>query len=168
MCPDNIPNEFCPFRPEHKARRAALNTPRIKQMAAEGQILSNFYSPRAICTPSRAGIFSGRDPWSFGKVDELFRILLASDVRGGFTPTEKSFGKYLKELGYSTGYSGKWHLGMGDGVDPIRYTPLSHGALTKPFSLSKVPMGRPAKLEHLIRRMIITFITCARLITSKL
>ena len=127
MCPPDIPLKDCPFRPATTARRAALNTPRIKQMASEGQILTNFYAPRAICTPSRAGYFSGRDPSRFGLVDELFRILLASDVRGGFTPTEKSFGKYLKELGYSTGYSGKWHLGMGDGMDPIRYTPLSHG-----------------------------------------
>jgi hypothetical protein len=42
-----VPIDQCPFRPTDAARKAHLHTPRIKQMAEEGQILSNFYSPRS-------------------------------------------------------------------------------------------------------------------------
>ena len=128
VCPDHIPLKDCPFRPTSKARRSVLNTPRMKQMAQEGMIMSNFYSPRAICTPSRAGMLTGRDPTRYALIDNVNRIIQGSSSRGGLTPEEKSFAKYLKQYGnYTTGYSGKWHAGMGDGIDPYAYTPMNHG-----------------------------------------
>jgi arylsulfatase A-like enzyme len=127
MCPPDIPYDLCPFRSTTDGRKSTLHTPRIKRMASEGQILTNFYAPRAICTPSRAGYLSGRDPARYGLVDELFRILPSSSARGGFPQSEKSVAEYMKELGYATGYSGKWHMGQTNGIDPAYYTPINHG-----------------------------------------
>ena len=127
MCPEDVPIEQCPFRVTKKARKAHLHTPRIREMAEEGQILTNFYSPRAICTPSRAGYLSGRDPSRYGITDNLFRILQSSSARGGMPTSEKSVAKYLKELGYFTGYTGKWHLGATNGTDDAAFTPINHG-----------------------------------------
>lgn len=127
MCPETLPMEQCPFRSTTDGRKSVLHTPRIRQMAAEGQILTNFYSPRAICTPSRAGYLSGRDPSRYGMVNELFRIMQSSSARGGMPTSEKSVAKYLKELGYSTGYTGKWHLGATNGTHNSAYTPINHG-----------------------------------------
>ena len=41
--------------------------------------------------------------------------------------SEKSVAKYLKELGYSTGYTGKWHLGAADDNSLSAFTPINHG-----------------------------------------
>ena len=66
ICPDGIDQKYCPFSLTRDARRTILHTPRLRRMAEEGQILTNFYSPRAICTPSRAGLLMGRDPDRYG------------------------------------------------------------------------------------------------------
>ena len=129
-CPEDVDFDLCPFRTDMErlpSRKGILKTPRMRQMAKEGQILTNFYSPRPICTPSRAGILTGRDPTRYGMADELYRIMLNSMSRGGLPTSEKTVAKYLKELGYATGYSGKWHLGNTNGTDNSAYTPINHG-----------------------------------------
>lgn len=37
-----------------------IPTPNIKRMAAEGNLLTDYYAPQNICTPSRAGLLTGR------------------------------------------------------------------------------------------------------------
>lgn len=72
-------------------------------------------------------MLAGRDPARYGMIDNLFPILLASDQRAGMPTSEKSIAKYMKELGYNTGFSGKWHLGMTNGTDNTAFTPINHG-----------------------------------------
>jgi arylsulfatase A-like enzyme len=72
-------------------------------------------------------MLAGRDPARYGVIDNLFPILLASDQRAGMPTSEKSIAKYMKELGYNTGFSGKWHLGMTNGTDNAAFTPINHG-----------------------------------------
>ena len=108
MCPDDTTMEECPFSaPKNSSRRQHLHTPRIKQMAREGMIMSNFYAPRAVCSPSRAAMFTGRDPTRYGLTDNIFRVVPGSYARSGLPPQETTFANYLKDVGYSTGYSGK-------------------------------------------------------------
>ena len=108
-------------------RSSLLATPRLKELAAEGQILTSFYSPRAICTPSRQAILSGRDPIRFSAVDHLMRIYASSSSRGGYPQSEYTVAEALRDGGYVTGYTGKWHMGMGDGIDPHAYAAWNHG-----------------------------------------
>jgi arylsulfatase A-like enzyme len=127
ICPDSMDFEHCMQRPMSEERAQHLKTPRLKQMASEGLIFNNFYSPRAICTPSRAGLMTGRDASRYKFTSPLVRILVNSAVRGGVPQSEITTAEYLKDLGYTTGYAGKWHMGLGTGIDPFHYCPWNQG-----------------------------------------
>jgi len=128
-CPYEVPFELCPFRARSSADARAFHvrTPRIKEMATQGMIFTNWYAPRSICTPSRAALMTGRDPIRYGVIDALFRIFPASGARGGLPQSEVTTAEYLRALNYTTGYAGKWHLGGTNGVDPTYYAPWNHG-----------------------------------------
>ena len=40
----------------------ALNTPNLERLAAEGTRLTSFYASASVCSPSRAGLLTGRYP----------------------------------------------------------------------------------------------------------
>lgn len=128
-CPPHVPYEDCALRPKDgdNARKRNLKTPRIKQLASEGMIFPNWYAPRAICSPSRAAMLSGRDPIRYGDINEWVRIFPSAGSRGGFPHEEKTTAEYLRELNYSTGYAGKWHLGLSNGKDDHHYAAWNHG-----------------------------------------
>lgn len=48
-------------------------------------------------------------------------------MRGGFPATESTVAGELKSLGYTTAFSGKWHLGFTDGTDDVAHTPINLG-----------------------------------------
>lgn len=48
-------------------------------------------------------------------------------MRGGLPLDEVTVGNYLRDLGYSTGYTGKWHLGKGNGEDEFAFAPWNRG-----------------------------------------
>jgi arylsulfatase A len=98
-----------------------IKTPHIDRMAAEGQKWTNFYVAANVCTPSRAGLLTGRLPVRSGMCSDSRRVLFP-DSDGGLPASEKTIAKVLKERGYSTAAIGKWHLGH---LPP--YLPTSHG-----------------------------------------
>jgi arylsulfatase A len=98
-----------------------IKTPHIDRMAAEGQKWTNFYVAANVCTPSRAGLLTGRLPVRSGMCSDKRRVLFP-DSDGGLPSSEKTIAKVLKERGYSTAAIGKWHLGH---LPP--YLPTSHG-----------------------------------------
>lgn len=98
-----------------------LATPNIDRMAAEGQRWTTFYSPANVCTPSRAGILTGRLPIRSGMCSDV-RGVLFPDSDGGLPADELTIAELLKEAGYQTAAIGKWHLGH---LPP--YLPAQHG-----------------------------------------
>ena len=56
-----------------------LKTPNLMRMAAEGITLTDYYAPANICTPSRAGLLTGRYPIRTGLG---LNVILADDNRG--------------------------------------------------------------------------------------
>ncbi len=85
-----------------------IKTPRLDTMAAEGALLTNFYSSANVCTPSRGGLLTGRYPARIG--------LGLGDVarptnKLGILPSEITIAELLKTRGYATACIGKWHLG---------------------------------------------------------
>ena len=96
----------------------SVNTPALDQLAAEGVVLENFYSPAATCTPSRAGFLTGRLApragipdvvFPTGSLKSLLNILPGSPLR---IPAEEiTLADILQAAGYRTAMVGKWHLG---------------------------------------------------------
>ncbi|MBN7812424.1 sulfatase [Algoriphagus sp. H41] len=98
-----------------------IKTPHIDRMAAEGQKWTNFYVAANVCTPSRAGLLTGRLPVRTGMYSNRRRVLFP-DSSGGLPAYEITIAKQLKSAGYATAAIGKWHLGH-----LPQYLPTSHG-----------------------------------------
>ncbi|MEL6649965.1 MAG: sulfatase [Bacteroidota bacterium] len=87
-----------------------IATPHLDQMAAEGMKLNQFYAAASVCTPSRAGLMTGRLPIRSGMCSAKRRVLFP-DSDGGLPESEITIAEGLRELGYATACIGKWHLG---------------------------------------------------------
>ncbi|MBR10728.1 MAG: arylsulfatase [Rickettsiales bacterium] len=98
-----------------------IMTPNLDQMAYEGQKWTNFYVAASVCTPSRAGLLTGRLPVRYGMVSDNRRVLFPNS-KGGLPQSEMTIAKALKGAGYATACVGKWHLGH-----LPEFTPNAHG-----------------------------------------
>lgn len=98
-----------------------IRTPHLDQLAAEGQKWTNFYTAAPVCTPSRAGLLTGRFPVRSGMSSSKRRVLFPNS-NGGLPGAEITIAAQLKQAGYSTAAIGKWHLGHLPG-----YLPDAHG-----------------------------------------
>ncbi len=87
-----------------------IRTPHLDQMASEGIRFTQFYSASSVCTPSRAGLMTGRLPIRNGMCSDKRRVLFP-DSGGGIPAEEVTIAEALKEVGYQCGCFGKWHLG---------------------------------------------------------
>jgi len=83
-----------------------IRTPNIDRMAAEGVRLTNFYASANVCTPSRAGLLTGRYPIRSG----LARDVIRQTDTHGLPLSEITIAEALKP-DYATAIVGKWHLG---------------------------------------------------------
>ena len=87
-----------------------IRTPQLDRMAAEGQKWTSFYVAAPVCTPSRAGLLTGRLPIRNGMTSPQ-RVVLFPDSGGGLPHEEITIAECLKQRGYVTACIGKWHLG---------------------------------------------------------
>ena len=83
-----------------------IRTPNIDRLAAEGARLTDFYASANVCTPSRAGLLTGRYAIRSGLAHE---VIQPADTTG-LPPGEITIPKALKP-DYATALIGKWHLG---------------------------------------------------------
>ena len=84
-----------------------IPTPHIDSIAAGGLRCTQGYVAATYCSPSRAGLMTGRYPTRFGhEFNEMVRT-----GGPGLPLTETTLAARLKPLGYSNICIGKWHLG---------------------------------------------------------
>ncbi len=95
-----------------------IRTPNIDRLAKNGVRLTNFYASANVCTPSRAGLLTGRYPVRSGLA---YKVVQATDTHG-LPPETVTIAEMLKPA-YATALIGKWHLGH---VAPY-WPPTNHG-----------------------------------------
>ena len=94
-------------------------TPHIDSIAANGVRCTNGYVSGPYCSPTRAGLLTGRYQQRFG---HEFNPPSPVPPNFGLPLTETTLADRLKAAGYATGAVGKWHLG-----EAAPYHPLQRG-----------------------------------------
>ena len=95
-----------------------IRTPNIDRLAAGGLRFTQGYSSANVCSPSRAGLMTGRYAIRSGLA---FKVVDAESMHG-LPEEEETLGELVKRRGYETLYVGKWHLG-----NFPRFLPQKHG-----------------------------------------
>jgi arylsulfatase A len=112
----------------------SIPTPAINRMAQQGLLATDYYAPANLCTPSRAGLLTGRYAVRSGLA---YEVILPGEERG-LPLSEKTIPQVLKPT-YVSGLFGKWHLGH-TGPD---WLPTHHGFDTYyglPYSHDMLPL----------------------------
>lgn len=87
---------------------ADVPTPNLDSIAKNGVRFTNGYVSAPVCSPSRAGLLTGRYQTRFG---HEFNHPLADRAPVGLPVSEKTAANWFKEAGYTTAHIGKWHIG---------------------------------------------------------
>ncbi len=96
-----------------------IRTPHIDRFASDGVRLERFYVA-PVCSPTRAGLMTGRYPIRFGAM----RAVYPPWREGGLDISEVTLAEVLSRAGYThRGVFGKWHLGHSS----VKYHPLRRG-----------------------------------------
>jgi len=130
-----------------------MPTPSLERLANEGMTFFHFYAQPS-CTPGRAAMQTGRIPNRSGMTTVAFQ-----GQGGGLPAAEWTLASVLKQGGYKTFFTGKWHLGESDyalpnaqGYDEMKYAFLYHlNAYT--YADPKWFPDMPADLRALFQRV---------------
>ena len=152
-------------------------TPQIDSLAASGVTFQDGYVSASICSPSRAGILTGRYQERFGHEFQPgdrypknnleyygFKYLIntnnwrlnpkinypneASIATQGLPQSEITFADLAKREGYSTAIIGKWHLGHNKGFFPLDRGFDYHYGFYQAFSLYTPEDDNPDIINH--------------------
>lgn len=89
------------FNPLHPKE---VTTPHLDALAKESVVCRQGYVSGHVCSPTRAGLMTGRYQQRLG-------LYTAGEAGSGLPMSEKIFPQFLKPAGYATAQFGKWHLG---------------------------------------------------------
>jgi arylsulfatase len=91
-------------------------TPNLDRMAREGAMFTSWYG-QASCTAGRASFITGRIP-----IRSALSVVVAPGDENYLHKETPTIAEFFKKNGYSTYFSGKWHLG-----DKPEAYPIEHG-----------------------------------------
>ena len=109
-----------------------IPTPNIDSIAKNGIRFTQGYVAATYCSPSRAGLMTGRYPTRFGHEFNSVANKLGLDLK------ETTMASRLKSLGYATACVGKWHLGAA-----AEYRPTQRGFDEFFGTLNNTPFFHP-------------------------
>lgn len=98
-----------------------VQTPNIDQFAREGLRLTSYYAGAPNCSPSRTALMTGRTPYRVG-IHDWIPMFSPMHVKR----SEVTIATLLRNAGYDTCHSGKWHLN-GEFNLPTQPQPWDHG-----------------------------------------
>ena len=127
LLPDDVRGQSVPARPnivmiftddqginDVGCYGSEIPTPHIDSLARDGMKFNQFYAASAICTPSRFGLLTGRNPSrSRDRLLSALMFLAEEDKSRGLRADETTMATVLQQNGYATALIGKWHLGHG-------------------------------------------------------
>jgi arylsulfatase A-like enzyme len=93
-------------------------TPNIDRIASNGVVFSQGYVSYAVCSPSRAGLITGKYQNRFGYTRNI--LLAPKDSLMGLPLSEQTLPDVLNNVDYKTKAIGKWHLGAHESLIPER------------------------------------------------
>lgn len=99
-----------------------IATPTLERMAAEGLRVTDFHTSGTVCSPTRAGLMTGRYQQRAGIPGVVLADPNGATHHHGLQDHEVTIAELLRDNGYATAIFGKWHLGY----DP-KYNPLENG-----------------------------------------
>ncbi|TWT71406.1 sulfatase-like hydrolase/transferase [Crateriforma conspicua] len=102
-----------------------FQTPEIDRLAAEGMRLTDFHSSGTVCSPTRAGLLTGRYQQRAGIEAVIHPVRSHPEHRKGLQTSEVTFAEMLQSQGYATALIGKWHQGYVHNSDDFH--PQNHG-----------------------------------------
>src|SRR6201993_3502921 len=91
-------------------------TPNVDRLAKEGALFTNWYG-QASCTAGRASFMTGRIP-----IRSALSVVVVPGDPNGLRKETPTIAEFYQKNGYSTYFSGKWHLG-----DVEKFYPIEHG-----------------------------------------
>ena len=148
-----------------------IPTPRVASIARHGVCCPAGYVSCPVCSPTRAGLMTGRYQQRFGHEFNPGPAALANK-NFGLPLQERTLADRLKKVGYATGLVGKWHLGYESPYHPLRrgfdeffgflggahsYVDSSADA-TNPIRRGEQPIDEPAYLTDAIGREAVAFV----------
>jgi arylsulfatase A-like enzyme len=120
-----------------------IDTPNLNMLASGGVRLTQFYST-ARCCPSRASILTGQYSHRVG-IGHMVTDLGQPGYTGRLSDKAATIAEVLKQAGYRTFMSGKWHVGTDDptrhGFEQFYGTPISAASFWDPSGYLRRPQG---------------------------
>lgn len=93
-----------------------ISTPNIDNIGNNGVFFTSGYLTTPFCSPSRAGLITGRYPDYFGYGRNI--LFAPKDPNMGLPISEFTMADLFKTKDYKTGIIGKWHLGAHESLRP--------------------------------------------------
>lgn len=131
----------------------SIATPTMDGLAAEGARFTEYFAPAPYCTPSRAGLLTGRLPVrtnltqvTFPKGSPLNMVMRIGGAGQRLPRHEITVPEVLGAAGYRTAMIGKWHLGVGQGAEPNDFGFERYFGVLHSNDMSPLPLYRDREI----------------------
>ncbi len=120
-----------------------IKTPNLDRFASEGVLLTDCHSGGTVCSPSRAALLTGRNPYRSG-----FYYLANNNTY--LADREVTIAELLKGKGYETCFLGKWHLSVLE-KDKVNHPGPGDQGFNYWMATSRNAFDGPANSESFLR-----------------